>query len=122
MLARCSVRELLLSCLILCLGSSLIGCAANGLDSVQVTPATQALTVGQTAQFTATGTFGNAKSPSTQNITSTVTWTSSVPSVATITASGIATAVRPGTTTITANAAAFNGPASSSATLTGTGS
>jgi hypothetical protein len=120
MFARCSVRKLLLPCLTLCLGS-LIGCANNGLDSVQVTPATQSLTVGQTVQFTATGTYGNAKHPSTQNITSLVTWTSSVPSVATISAAGIATAVSAGTTTITANASAFNGPVSSTATLSVTG-
>ena len=69
MFARCCVRGLLLLCLG-SFGSTLIGCANNGLDSVQVTPATQALTVGQTAQFTATGTFGNAKSLTTQNITS----------------------------------------------------
>src|SRR5437879_1605990 len=87
-----------------------------------VTPTTQALTVGQTAQFTATGTFGNAKNPSTQNITSSVTWTSSVPSVATISAAGIATAVGAGTTTITASTSSFNGHVSSSATLTVTGS
>jgi uncharacterized protein YjdB len=118
MFARCCVRGLLL----LCLGSSLVGCSNSGLDSVQVTPTTQALTVGQTAQFTATGTFGNAKSLSTQNITTSVTWTSSVPSVATISAAGIATAVGAGTTTITANAASFSGPVSSSATVTVTGS
>jgi hypothetical protein len=122
MFARCSVRKLLLPCLILCLGSSLIGCNNNGLDSVQVTPATQALAVGQTAQFTATGTFGNAKNPSTQNITSSVSWTSSVPAVATISAAGIATAVGAGTTTITASTSSFNGHVSSSATLTVTGS
>jgi uncharacterized protein YjdB len=122
MFARCSVRELLLPCLILCLGSSLIGCANNGLDSVQVTPASQALTVGQTAQFTATGTFGNAKSLSTQNITTSVTWTSSVPAVATISAAGIATAVGAGTTTITASTSSYNGHVSSSATVTVTGS
>jgi hypothetical protein len=108
--------------LLLCLGSTLIGCSNNGLDFVQVTPTTQALTVGQTAQFTATGTFGNAKNPSTQNITSSVTWASSVPSVATISAAGIATAVGAGTTTITASTSSFNGHVSSSATLTVTGS
>jgi uncharacterized protein YjdB len=119
MFARCCVRGLLL----LCLGSSLVGCSNSGLDSVQVTPTTQALTVGQTAQFTATGTFGNAKSLSTQNITNSVTWTSSVPSVATVGPStGLATAVGAGTTTITANAASFSGPVSSSATVTVTGS
>src|SRR5712672_1421336 len=121
MFARCCVRGLLL----LCLGSfasTLIGCNNNGLDSVQVSPTTQALTVGQTAQFTATGTFGNAKNLSTQNITSSVTWTSSVPAVATISAAGIATAVGAGTTTITASTSSFNGHVSSSATLTVTGS
>ncbi|HEX4576069.1 MAG TPA: Ig-like domain-containing protein [Edaphobacter sp.] len=87
-----------------------------------MTPTTQALTVGQTAQFTATGTFGNGKNPSTQNITSSVTWTSSVPSVATISAAGIATAFGAGTTTITASTSSFNGHVSSSATLTVTGS
>jgi len=118
MFARCCVRGLLL----LCLGSSLVGCSNSGLDSVQVTPASQSLTVGQTAQFTATGTYGNASHPSIQNITSLVTWTSSTPSVATVSAAGIATAVGAGTTTITASAAAFNGPTTSSATLTVTGS
>ncbi len=121
MFARCCVRGLLLLCLG-SFGSTLIGCANNGLDSVQVTPATQALVVGQTAQFTATGTFGNAKNSSTQNITTSVTWTSSVPSVATISAAGIATAVGAGTTTITASATGFNGHVSSTATLTVTGS
>jgi uncharacterized protein YjdB len=121
MLARCCVRGLLLLCLG-SFGSTVIGCANNGLDSVQVTPASQALVVGQTAQFTATGTFGNAKNSSTQNITTSVTWTSSVPSVATISAAGIATAVGAGTTTITASATGFNGHVSSSATLTVTGS
>ena len=124
MLARRSVRGLLPLCLgsLGFIGTTLIGCNNSGLDSVQVTPTTQALTVGQTAQFTATGTFGNAKKTSTQNITSSVTWTSSVPSVATISAAGIATAVGAGTTTITASTASFNGHVSSSATLTVTGS
>ncbi len=107
----------------LCLVLSLVGCTApQGLDSVQVTPGAQALAVGQTVQFTATGTYGNAKHPSTQNITSVVTWSSTTPSVATVNASGAATAVSAGTTTITATAAAFNGPTTSSAVLTVTGS
>jgi hypothetical protein len=108
---------------ILCLACASVGCSnPQGLDSVVVSPASQSLAVGQTVQFTATGTFGNAKHPSTQNITSLVTWTSSLPSVATISASGVATAVSPGTTTITASATAFNGPISSSAALTVPGS
>jgi hypothetical protein len=118
MFARCSLRGLLL----LCLGSGLVGCSApQGLDSIQVTPPAQALAVGQTVQLTATGTYGNAKHPSTQNITSLVTWASTTPAVATVNSSGVVTAVSAGTTTITATAAAFNGPTSSSAVLAVTG-
>jgi uncharacterized protein YjdB len=118
MLARCCVRGLLF----LCLGSTLVGCSNQGLDSLQVTPASQSLTVGQTVQFTATGIFGNANHPATQNITSVVNWSSSTPSVATVSASGLAAAVGAGTTTITATATGFAGPVSSSATLTVTAS
>jgi hypothetical protein len=119
MFARSCVRGLLL----LCLGSTLAGCAnPSGLDSVQVTPATQSLTVGQTAQFTAIGTFGNAKHLSTQDITSTVTWTSTVPSVATISATGVATAVSAGSTVITASTTGYAGPLRSTAGFTVTGS
>jgi len=117
MFARRCIRGLLL----LCLGISLVGCANSGLDSIQVTPATQSLTVGQATQFTAVGTYGNAKQPSTKNVTNAVTWTSSTPSVATVSASGVATAVSAGTTTITAGGSAFNGLTSSSAILTVTG-
>jgi hypothetical protein len=119
MFARRCVRGLLL----LCLSTAIVGCSnPSGLDSVQVTPASQSLTVGQTAQLTAVGTFGNAKHPSTQNITSTVTWSSTTPAVATVSATGIVTAVAAGTTTITAEATAFNGPVSSSTSVTVTGS
>ncbi len=107
---------------LVCLGLSIIGCGNSGLDSIQVTPATQALTVGQTAQFIAEGTYGNSQHTSTQNITTGVTWISSAPAVATVNSAGIATAVGAGSTTITASAAAYNGPASSSSVLTVTGS
>jgi hypothetical protein len=122
---RCVPRRWVRGLLLLCLGtfgSSLIGCAVNGLDSVQVTPATQSLAVGQTVQFTATGTYGNANHLSTQNITRLVTWTSSTPSVATVDASGVATAVSAGSTVITANSTGFAGPVNSTVTLTVTGS
>lgn len=99
----------------------LAGCGSKGLNSVQVTPSTQTVATGQTAQFTAVGTFGNSSRPTKQDITSTVTWSSSVPAVATISASGVATGVSAGTTTITASANGFSGPISSSATLTVTG-
>ncbi len=108
---------------LICLVFSITGCTTpQGLDSVQVTPGAQSLAVGQTTQFTAIGTYGNAKHPSTQNITSVVTWSSTTPAVATVNAAGVATAVSAGTTTITASTAAFNGPTRSSAVLTVTGS
>lgn len=114
---RCVPRLLLL-----CLGSTLIGCSNNGLDSVRITPSTQSLAVGQTVQFTATGTYGNAKHATMQNISSSVTWTSSIPSVATVNAAGVATAVSAGSTTITASTTGYAGPISSNANLTVTGS
>jgi hypothetical protein len=115
MFARRCVRGLLL----LCLSSAIVGCSnPSGLDSVQVTPASQTINTGQTAQLTAIGTFGNAKHPSTQNITSTVTWSSNTPAVATVDNAGLVTAVGTGTTTITAAAEAFNGHTSSSAIIT----
>lgn len=116
------VRSCVRGVWLLCLGSALIGCNNQGLNSVQVTPAAQSLAVGQTVQFTAVGTYGNAKSLSTQNITSSVTWTSSVPAVATVSASGLATSVSAGTTTITASASGWSGHVSSSASLTVTSS
>ena len=118
-------RHCVLGLSLVCLALSISGCGnPMGLDSIAITPATQALTVGQTAQFTVAGTYGNANHPSTQNITSGVTWASSAPSVATVSAAGVATAVGPGTATITASATAYNGPTTSSASLSvaGTGS
>jgi hypothetical protein len=114
-----SARSSLSGFLISCLACVLIGCGnPQGLDSVAVSPATQTLNTGQSVQFTATGTYGNANHASTQNITSSVSWTSSLPSVATVSPAGVATAVSAGTTNITASATGFNGPVSSTAVLT----
>ncbi len=97
----------------------LAGCGnPSGLDSIQISPTSQSLTTGQTVQFTVTGTYGNSKHTSTQEITNGVTWASRNTGVVTVTSSGVATAVGAGTATITASAQAFNGPASSSATIT----
>jgi hypothetical protein len=107
--------------LLVCLGFFLVGCDTSGLDSIQVSPTAQSIAPGQTAQFTAIGTYGNAKHTSTQDITSAVNWASSSTSVATINTSGMVTAVGVGTTTITASTTGFNGHVSSSAILTVTG-
>lgn len=118
MFARSCIRGLSFIGLGAVLVAGLIGCTnPTGLDSIQVSPASQSLAVGQTAQLTATGTYGNSSHLSTQNITSGVTWNSSSPAVATVSSSGMVTAVGAGTTTITANAQAYNGPTTSSATI-----
>lgn len=117
------VRPKLSGALIVGLAIALVGCSnPQGLDSVAVSPSSQSLAVGQTTQLTATGTFGNASRPSTKDVTSAVTWSSTVPAVATVSAAGVVTAVAPGTAVITASATAFNGPVSSSAVITVQGS
>ena len=70
------------------------------LQSIAVTPASPSIGIGNTVQFTATGTYSDN---STKNITSSVTWASSNPLFATIgTATGLATGIALGTTEITA--------------------
>lgn len=90
------------------------------VDSISVTPATDSIDVSQTLQFTATGTYNHAAPhpPTQQNVTDSVTWTSSNSQVATISSSGLATAVGSGTTTITASINGFTGLLTSTATLT----
>ncbi len=118
MLGRSGLKLLLLIGVVL----PLAGCGTALVDSIQVTPASQSAAVGQTAQFTATGTYSHGSHPSsTQNVSSLVTWTSSVPAVATVNSSGLATAVSAGTTTITASMDGYTGVVSGSATLTITG-
>ncbi|MDR3738910.1 MAG: Ig-like domain-containing protein [Terracidiphilus sp.] len=101
----------------------LAGCGnPSGLDSIQISPSSQALTTGQTVQFSVTGTYGNASHTSTKVVSSGVTWASSNTAVVTVNSSGLATAVGAGSATVTASAQAFNGPTSSSATITVTSS
>src|ERR1039458_9905454 len=69
--------------LIACLAVPFTGCnnASSGLDSIQVTPATNSIAVGSTVQLMATGTYGNASHSSTGSVAG-VTWTSANTSVA----------------------------------------
>jgi len=76
------------------------------LVSIQVTPPNPSTSVGAAQSFTATGTFSDS---SQQNLTSSVTWTSSTSGVATISSNGITTSVGPGQTTITATAGSVIG-------------
>lgn len=67
--------------------------------SLSISPNSPFILPQHTQQFTATATFGDN---STGDVSSSVTWTSSVPTIATIDTSGLATGVALGTTTITA--------------------
>ena len=100
-------------CAILTAGFGLLlaGCGSNtDVGTMQITPASQSIVAGQTAQFIATGTIGHGKHPPTnQDVTTMVTWTSSAPGVATINSSGLATAVSAGTATITGSMSGVQG-------------
>ena len=85
-------------------GSTLLTVTTSSLVSIAVTPTAPSVPLGNTQQFTATGTFSDS---STQNLTSSVTWTSSDTTVATIAANGLATTLLTGTTTITATSGAI---------------
>lgn len=83
----------------------------TGLTSVSVVPSTQPITVlGQTAQFVAIGSYTGVTPPS-QDLTQSVTWSSSAPGIATINSNGLATAISAGTATITATGRTSNGGA-----------
>jgi 6-phosphogluconolactonase (cycloisomerase 2 family)/uncharacterized protein YjdB len=88
-------------------GSTTLTVTAATLVSIAVTPANPSIAKGLPEQFTATGTYSNN---STQDLTSTVTWTSSNPSIAAFsTTAGVATAVAPGSATITASMGSVSG-------------
>ena len=84
-------------------GSTTITVTDAPLVSIAVTPTTPFVPVGAMVRFTATGTYGDG---TTQDVTSTVDWRSSVAAIAAFPggtdASGLASTGTPGTVTITA--------------------
>ncbi|MGB0037173.1 MAG: Ig-like domain-containing protein, partial [Candidatus Acidiferrales bacterium] len=80
-------------------GSTVMTVTAAVLQSIAVTPANPSIVLGKQQQFTATGTFSDN---TTQNLTSSVTWSSGTLSVATINAAGLASSVGTGTSAISA--------------------
>ncbi|HET8823655.1 MAG TPA: Ig-like domain-containing protein, partial [Terriglobales bacterium] len=76
------------------------------LQSITVTPAGAAINKGQTQQFTA---MGNYSDGTTQNLTTSVSWSSSASAVATISGIGLATGTGVGSSTITATSGAVSG-------------
>ena len=85
---------------------------ANGLTSISVTPANPSIPQGATQQFVATGSFSSGP----QDLTASVTWTSSATSVATVSNSagsqGLAAGTAQGASTITATLNSISGTAS----------
>jgi hypothetical protein len=96
--------------------------ASSTLSSIQVSPPSAMVAEQTGTQFNAVGIFADS---STQNLTGSVTWTSSPASVATVSnaspTKGLATGIAPGNATVTALFATLSGPASltvTNATLT----
>jgi hypothetical protein len=80
--------------------------APKSLVSIAVTPANPSIAKGATQQFTATGTYSDG---STQNLTNSVSWTSSNTSLGTISNTGLASGVGPGSSTIQATSGSVTG-------------
>jgi hypothetical protein len=75
------------------------GATPPSLSSLAITPANPSVGVKQTERFTAEGTYSDG---SKQDLTKSVSWTSSNPAVATINTSGTATSIAQGNTKIVA--------------------
>ncbi|MGA9527103.1 MAG: Ig-like domain-containing protein [Terriglobales bacterium] len=88
------------------LGPGLPGPPPRTLVSITVTPANADVILGTLQQFTATGTYSDH---TTQNLTDSVTWSSSESSEASIVAGGIATALALGSVTISATSGSVTG-------------
>jgi hypothetical protein len=98
-------------------GTTTLIVSTAALSSIAVTPAIPLLAQGVTQQFVATGTYTDS---STQDVTSSVTWSSSNTGVATIAAGGLATGVSSGDSTVQAAYKSITGTTTltvSSATL-----
>jgi Bacterial Ig-like domain (group 2) len=90
-----------------------------GIVSIAVTPPAAVIVITAPVQFTAVGSYANG---STQNLTDSVTWSSSNTAAATVSSTGLVTGVAAGTSTITAS---YTNPASGStpaSTVTGSAS
>ena len=98
-------------------GTTTLVVSTAALSSIAVTPASPSVAQGVTQQFTATGTYTDR---STQDVTSSVSWSSSNTGVVTITAGGLATGVTSGESTVQAAYKSITGTTTltvSSATL-----
>lgn len=102
-------RFSLLSLVLFLAGCTAASVSSNPLVSIAISPSSATIFTGNTAQFTATGTFQDG---STKDVSTLATWSSSSASVATISTSGLATGVAAGSTTLTATLNGVSGAAS----------
>ncbi len=87
-------------------GSTTLTVTAAALISIAVTPANPTMALGTTQQFTATGMFTDG---TTQDLTSTATWSSDDQSTVTINNAGLATSMSQGTANISATSGNITG-------------
>lgn len=118
------LRGGVIPCFVVCLlAVFLVSCSNPSVTSLTISPTSETLGVGNSAQFTAMATLSQGTHPkSTEDVTDTATWSSSNTGVATVSSTGMVTAVAPGTASVTAKMAGFPGTISASATLTVSGS
>jgi hypothetical protein len=81
-------------------GSAPLTVNSSALTSLTITPATATLTTVSSVQLIATGTFADG---GTEDITSSVVWSTASPQTATINANGVASGSTPGNTSVTAS-------------------
>jgi trimeric autotransporter adhesin len=108
------MKKFQVSIALLCLGL-LPACSTNSpsktstqptLTSIQITLTTPSVAAGLPDQLTATGEYSDGSS---QNLTASVTWTSSDTSVATVSATGVVTTLAQGSAKITGTLSSVNG-------------
>jgi trimeric autotransporter adhesin len=94
-------------------GSTTVTVTGATLNGITVSPSTASIAKGTTQPFKATGTYSDN---STQDITGSVSWSSSNTAVASISAAGVATGASVGSATITAASGSVSGTATLSVT------
>lgn len=115
-----SARSCLKISLLVCLFVPIFGCSSSEVDSIAVSPSSQALVVGQSVQLTAVGTYGHGPNhPAVQHdVTALAKWTSSNTGVATVSSTGLVSSVGSGSTIISATMNGFTGVVSGTSTIT----
>jgi uncharacterized protein YjdB len=91
-----------------------VAAASKTLTAIAITPGTANILAGATQQFTATATYSDS---STENVTATVSWTTSNAVVAKINSAGLATALASGSATVTATLSGVSGSANLAVTV-----